>query len=195
MELELTADQRNFREATQSFLGDRYPTAEIRALRHDPDGFDRDYWRQGAELGWTSLLASEKDGGGTISGRSVCDLTLVAFEFGRFAAPGPLTATNMVVAALGTVGHRRAEGRTSAEPAGRVADRKLGLGRAGPARPARRGGARGDPKRRRLRAQRTQVTGRVGRRFRPAPGDGKGRRRADPVPRADRDRRRQRYAR
>jgi alkylation response protein AidB-like acyl-CoA dehydrogenase len=73
-------------------------------LRDDPDGFDRAYWQQGAELGWTSLLVSEKDGGGSISGRGVSDMTLVAFEFGRFAAPGPLIATNVVAAALSRSG-------------------------------------------------------------------------------------------
>jgi alkylation response protein AidB-like acyl-CoA dehydrogenase len=100
MELELTADQEFFVETTRRFLDERVPTADLRAMRDDPVGFGDDYWKQGAELGWTSLLVSEADGGGTISGRAIPDLTLVAYEFGRHAAPGPLVPSNIVAAAL-----------------------------------------------------------------------------------------------
>jgi alkylation response protein AidB-like acyl-CoA dehydrogenase len=100
VELELTSDQEFFAETTAKFLQDKAPVVELRARRDDPVGFDRDYWRQGAELGWTSLLVSEDDGGGSISGRGVADLALVGFEFGRHAAPGPLVVNNIVAAAL-----------------------------------------------------------------------------------------------
>ncbi|MGX7678829.1 acyl-CoA dehydrogenase family protein [Jatrophihabitans sp. DSM 45814] len=104
MELDLTSDQKFFAETSRSFLSDSCPTSELRARRHDPDGFDSGYWQQGADLGWTTLLVSEKDGGGSISGRGLSDLSLVAFEFGRFAAPGPLTASNVVAGALSRSG-------------------------------------------------------------------------------------------
>ena len=86
--LSLTADQEFFRDTTARFLTEHAPPAEIRRLRDDPDGFDARYWRLGAELGWTSLLVDEEHGGGSISGDGVMDLTLVAHEFGRHAAPG-----------------------------------------------------------------------------------------------------------
>ena len=79
------------------------PAGEVRRLRDDPAGFDRDYWRRGAELGWTSLLVDEAHGGGSISDDGLVDLTLVADEFGRHAAPGPLIPTNVVAAALSDV--------------------------------------------------------------------------------------------
>jgi alkylation response protein AidB-like acyl-CoA dehydrogenase len=104
VELELTSDQEFFAETTAKFLQDKAPVVELRARRDDPVGFDRDYWRQGAELGWTSLLVAEDDGGGSISGRGVADLALVGFEFGRHAAPGPLTVNNIVAAALSRAG-------------------------------------------------------------------------------------------
>jgi alkylation response protein AidB-like acyl-CoA dehydrogenase len=104
MLLELSPDQEFFRETTAKFLGDRASTTDVRAKRDDPAGFDRDYWRQGAELGWTSLLVSEADGGGSLSGKGVVDLTVVAHEFGRHAAPGPLGVSNVVAAALSDVG-------------------------------------------------------------------------------------------
>ena len=104
MDLELTSDQEFFAETTRKFLGARVPASELRALRNDQSGFPPEYWAQGAELGWTSLLVSEEDGGGSISGRPLSDLALVAFEFGRHAAPGPLISSNVVAAAISRQG-------------------------------------------------------------------------------------------
>jgi alkylation response protein AidB-like acyl-CoA dehydrogenase len=104
MLLHLTSDQEFFRDTTARFLGEHVPVGEIRRMRNDPAGFDREYWRRGAELGWTSLLVGEDHGGGTISGHGVVDLTLIAYEFGRHAAPGPLVATNVVGATLSAEG-------------------------------------------------------------------------------------------
>ncbi|MGD9796931.1 MAG: acyl-CoA dehydrogenase family protein [Acidimicrobiia bacterium] len=104
MELELSPDQELFQETTRKFLGSASPVTAVRALRHDARGFDAGSWRQGAELGWTSLLVPEEEGGGSVSGRGLVDLTLVAHEFGRHAAPGPLLPANVVAAALGRSG-------------------------------------------------------------------------------------------
>ena len=88
MLLALEPDQEFFRGTTARFLHELVPVSEIRRLRDEPDGFDRDYWRRGAELGWTSLLVHEDHGGGSISGAGLVDLGLVAHEFGVHAAPG-----------------------------------------------------------------------------------------------------------
>jgi alkylation response protein AidB-like acyl-CoA dehydrogenase len=100
MLLELSSEQEFFRETTARFLEQHAAVAELRRLRDDPAGFRRDYWRRGAELGWTSLLVSERDGGVAVSSSGLMDLTLVAYEFGRHAAPGPLVSSNVVAAAL-----------------------------------------------------------------------------------------------
>ncbi len=100
MLLELSADQEFFRETTARFLSEQVPVGALRRLRDDPAGFDEKYWRGGADLGWTSLLVSEDHGGGTISGQGPVDLSVIAYEFGRHAAPGPLVPTNVVAAAL-----------------------------------------------------------------------------------------------
>ena len=102
--LGLSDDQEFFRSTTQRFLAEQVPPDALRALRGDAAGFDRDYWRRGAELGWTSLLVSEAHGGGTISGAGLVDLSLVAYEFGRHAAPGPLLAANVVASTLSAHG-------------------------------------------------------------------------------------------
>ncbi len=100
MLLQLSSDQEFFRETTDKFLTDQVPVEVLRRLRDEAAGYDADYWRRGAELGWTSLLVTEKHGGGNISGNGILDLTIVAHEFGAHAAPGPLIATNVVAAAL-----------------------------------------------------------------------------------------------
>jgi alkylation response protein AidB-like acyl-CoA dehydrogenase len=100
MLLDLSSDQEFLQETTARFLAKESPVAQLRKLRDDPDGFDRSYWRRGAELGWTSLLVSEDRGGGSVSGLGLVDLTTIAHEFGRNTAPGPLLATNLVAAAL-----------------------------------------------------------------------------------------------
>jgi alkylation response protein AidB-like acyl-CoA dehydrogenase len=104
MLIDLSSDQEFFRETTERFLTEQVPPSEVRRLRDEPAGFGADYWRRGAELGWTSLLVDEAHGGGTISGAGLVDLSLVAYEFGRRAAPGPLAATNVVAATLSAHG-------------------------------------------------------------------------------------------
>jgi alkylation response protein AidB-like acyl-CoA dehydrogenase len=104
MLLQLSSEQEYFQKTTVRYLEDNAPVAELRRRREDPEGFKSRYWRQGAELGWTSLLVSEENGGVSISGRGLVDLTLVAYEFGRHAAPGPLAATNVVAGALSAAG-------------------------------------------------------------------------------------------
>ncbi len=100
MLVNLTPDQEFFRDTTAKFLNEHATPAEIRRLLDDPDGFVTGYWQAGAELGWTSLLVEEGNGGGSISGDGILDLSLVADEFGRHAAPGPLVPINVVAGAL-----------------------------------------------------------------------------------------------
>jgi alkylation response protein AidB-like acyl-CoA dehydrogenase len=104
MLLALSSDQGLFRETTAKLLDELVPVGELRRLRDDPAGFEAAYWRRGADLGWTSLLVGEQHGGGSISGQGLVDLALVAYEFGRHAAPGPLGVTNIVAATLDGAG-------------------------------------------------------------------------------------------
>ena len=104
MLLQLTPDQESLRETTARYLSDKVPPATLRALRDDPQGFTDDYWRQGLELGWAHLLVDERLGGGSASGDGIVDLTLLAHEFGRRAAPGPLLVNAVVAGALSDAG-------------------------------------------------------------------------------------------
>ncbi len=111
MELDLSDDQEFFRDTTRRFLATECPLTTVRSLARSDAGFDPSYWRQGAELGWTSLLVPEELGGGSISGQGAVDLTIVADAFGRHVAPGPLTPVNVVAAAVARSGtdEQRAE--------------------------------------------------------------------------------------
>ena len=97
-------DQSFLLETTTRFLADKVPPAVLRGLRDDPQGFTDDYWRQGVELGWTHLLVDESLGGGSASGDGLVDLSLIAYEFGRRAAPGPLQVSAIVAGALSDAG-------------------------------------------------------------------------------------------
>ena len=104
MELDLTDDQAFFQETTRKFLAAECPITTVRALEHEPAGFSADYWRQGAELGWTSMLVAVPDGGGSLSGHGLLDLVLVAEEMGRAVAPGPLVPVSVVASTLSRSG-------------------------------------------------------------------------------------------
>src|SRR4051794_3915588 len=105
MNLGLGEDQQFFLDTTRKFLNAEMPIATVRGLVQNPDGFERDWWRRGAELGWTSMLVSEADGGGSVSGKGPLDLVIVAEEFGRTVAPGPFLPVNLVAFALGADGN------------------------------------------------------------------------------------------
>lgn len=96
----IDSDQELLRDTTMRYLAEKVPLARQRKDRDDPAGFDADYWAAGAELGWTSLLVTEADGGGSVSGKGAVDLALIAYAFGRHAAPGPLVDCNVTAAAL-----------------------------------------------------------------------------------------------
>jgi len=104
IDLELTPDQELFRDTTRQFLSAQVPITTVRAWADLPAGFDRSWWKRGAELGWTSLLVSEQRGGGSIAGKGLCELALVAEEMGALVSPGPLAPVNVVAQTLSTDG-------------------------------------------------------------------------------------------
>jgi alkylation response protein AidB-like acyl-CoA dehydrogenase len=98
MDFDLTADQKLFRTTTRDFLDKQMPLPRVRELGEGGGGFERDWWAQGSELGWNSMLAGSY--GDSISGEGLVDTCIVAEEMGRVTAPGPLLGVNVVTAAL-----------------------------------------------------------------------------------------------
>ena len=82
------------------FLEAETPLTEVRRLAETERGFDAAWWQRGAELGWTSLLVAEEDGGAGIGPDGIRYLAIVAEEMGRLVSPGPLGPVNVVAAAL-----------------------------------------------------------------------------------------------
>jgi alkylation response protein AidB-like acyl-CoA dehydrogenase len=104
VELDLSDEQAFFVETTRRFLEAECGIPAVRDLADDPVGYDAHVWAQGAQLGWTSLLVPEADGGGSFSDHGLADLVLVAEEMGRRVSPGPLVPVNLVASALSAQG-------------------------------------------------------------------------------------------
>ncbi|WP_433502782.1 acyl-CoA dehydrogenase family protein [Pseudonocardia halophobica] len=104
MDRELAGDRLFFQQNTRRFLERESPLEAVRALHPGGPGFDAGWWRKGAELGWTSLLATESDGGGSLSDGPLADAVIVAEEGGRMVVPGPFLPVNVVIAALTRAG-------------------------------------------------------------------------------------------
>jgi alkylation response protein AidB-like acyl-CoA dehydrogenase len=104
-------DQELLRETTRRFLEERHPLEALRPCLEAESTFDRDVWRGGAELGWTSMLVPPEQEGGSISEQPVVDLAGIAEELGRGLYPGPFLATNVVADAIASSGdeHQRKE--------------------------------------------------------------------------------------
>ena len=104
MRLDLSDDQDFFRETARRFIETEIPISVVREWHDHPDGCPQSWWQAAAELGWTSLLVPESLGGGSITGRPIVDLTIVADEMGRGLVPGPFMPTNVVADTLGRSG-------------------------------------------------------------------------------------------
>lgn len=101
MDFGFNDEQEMLRSATRKFLDNELPISRVRELIESDDGFDREAYRSGAELGWTSLLVPERYGG---AGQSIVDAVVVAEEHGRLVQPGPFLPTSVVAIALSELG-------------------------------------------------------------------------------------------
>ena len=124
MELELTPDQEFFAATTRRFLDEHAPTADIRAMRHDPVGFAGGLLEAGRRAGLD--LAARRGGRRWrhhLRPRRSPTSRSSPHEFGRHAAPGPLVPTNLVAGDALALGKRRAEGSGARRAAERRAHR------------------------------------------------------------------------
>jgi alkylation response protein AidB-like acyl-CoA dehydrogenase len=94
--LTLTDEQRLLVDSTRRFLR-ATPRADTGAPA-GPTAGEEAYWRRGAELGWTALVAEPGRTG------QFLDLALLGREFGRAVAAGPFGPVNVVAAALARAG-------------------------------------------------------------------------------------------
>jgi alkylation response protein AidB-like acyl-CoA dehydrogenase len=92
MSLILTEDQLMFRDAAKRFAAERAPVAQLRKLRDQSDGvgFDREVWKEMAQMGWAGVLVPEEHGG---AGFGYVGAGLIAEEIGRNLSATPLLST------------------------------------------------------------------------------------------------------
>jgi alkylation response protein AidB-like acyl-CoA dehydrogenase len=92
MSFVLTEEQESIRRTAKSFVGERAPVAQLRALRDErkSDGFSRELWKEMANLGLIGMAIPEAYGG---AGLGLAELGLVLSECGRTLASTPLVST------------------------------------------------------------------------------------------------------
>ena len=104
MPLFLSDEQSMLRDTAQQFVAETAPVSHMRALRDadDATGFSRDLWKQFAEMGFTSILIPEADGG---LGLGHVEAGVVLEEIGRNLTPSPFLPTSIgAVTALSGAG-------------------------------------------------------------------------------------------
>ncbi|MEW6186933.1 MAG: acyl-CoA dehydrogenase family protein, partial [Thermodesulfobacteriota bacterium] len=82
MELVLNEEQTMLAQAAKDFIKDHSPVSRMRKHRDDGDllGYSKDLWKKMAELGWTSILFSEEEGG---MGLGMAEVIVVTEAMGR----------------------------------------------------------------------------------------------------------------
>ena len=95
MELVLNEEQTMLDQTAKNFIKDNSPITRMRKLRDDGDPlcYSKEMWKKMAELGWTSILFSEEDGG---MGLGMAEVILVTEAMGRGLAPEPFFSTVML---------------------------------------------------------------------------------------------------
>ena len=92
MPLYLTDEQTMLRDTARQFVAETTPVSHMRSLREDATGFSRDHWKRFAEMGFTSILIAEDEGG---LGLGHVEAGLVLEEIGRNLTPSPFLATSV----------------------------------------------------------------------------------------------------
>lgn len=95
MALTLDESQRMLQDSARSFIGERAPVAHLRRLRdsRDPDGFDRELWREFARMGFAGVLVPEAHGG---LGLGMVEAGIILESIGRTLMPSPFLATSVL---------------------------------------------------------------------------------------------------
>jgi alkylation response protein AidB-like acyl-CoA dehydrogenase len=99
MLLVLDEDQQLLAKTARELVVTTTPLSRVRRLRDSGDerGFSPEIWRQMAELGWTAIPFSEKQGG---AGLGLTELALVTEAMGRRLAPEPLLSSVSLAGSL-----------------------------------------------------------------------------------------------
>src|SRR6266446_4485142 len=95
MDFGLSEEQELLQQSARDFLTRECPTAFVREMMRDGDGFSRAFHQKVAGMGWTGLVIPENFGG---LGLRLLDLAALAEEMGRAAVPGPFFSSSVLAA-------------------------------------------------------------------------------------------------
>jgi acyl-CoA dehydrogenase len=87
---EFSEDQNLLRDQAAGFLADNCPPAAVRAILDGDAAYDTTLWGKVAEMGWMATCIPEEFGG---LGLSYLELSVIAEELGRVAAPIPFSSS------------------------------------------------------------------------------------------------------
>jgi alkylation response protein AidB-like acyl-CoA dehydrogenase len=90
MNFEFNEDQNLLREQAQGFLADNCSPAVVRAVLDGDADYDAELWGKIVEMGYTATVIPEEFGG---LGLSYLELSVIAEELGRVAAPVPFSSS------------------------------------------------------------------------------------------------------
>ncbi|MFT5210446.1 MAG: acyl-CoA dehydrogenase [Flavobacterium sp.] len=90
MNFEFSEEQNLLREQARGFLQDNCSMKVVRKALEEGDTFNRDLWKQVAEMGWTSAVIPEEYDG---LGLGYLELSVIAEELGRTVAPLPFSSS------------------------------------------------------------------------------------------------------
>ncbi|MEM9014715.1 MAG: acyl-CoA dehydrogenase family protein [Pseudomonadota bacterium] len=95
MPLVLNEEQEMLRESARGFLAEKSPVSALRKLRDtgDDTGFEKDLWKEMAEMGWAGILVDESHGG---SGFGFVGAGVLAEEMGRTLTASPFLSTSIL---------------------------------------------------------------------------------------------------
>ena len=97
MDFAFSEEQEMLRDQARSFLTDRMPPDTVAEIAASDEGWNRNVYRQVAELGWIGLSAPEATGG---AGMSFLDEAVLFEELGRALFPGPFFSTVALAAPI-----------------------------------------------------------------------------------------------
>ncbi|MEM8771909.1 MAG: acyl-CoA dehydrogenase family protein [Pseudomonadota bacterium] len=97
MPLILTEEQEMLRDSARGFLDEKAPVSALRKLRdeNNTEGFDRNLWKEMAEMGWAGIIVDEEHGG---SDFGFVGAGVIAEEMGRTLTASPYLSTSILAA-------------------------------------------------------------------------------------------------
>ncbi len=99
MSLVLNEEQSYLKDTARDFAKNKTPVSHFRGVRdsENPECFDREIWKEMANLGWTGILVPEEYGG---SDFGVAGIGVIFEELGRTLTPSPMFSSAVVCASL-----------------------------------------------------------------------------------------------